>query len=115
MRRKVVLPGPIGKVTGRWNPTTLPCPALVRVLLENLLFFVLHTLHAFQWRTSTQPCVHELIEITVHHCLDVARFGAGAKILHHAIRLKDVAADLVSPRDRSLLAVESLHLGFLFV
>ncbi len=46
---------------------------------------------------------------------DVARLLAGAVVLDHLVGLEDVAADLVAPGDVALLAVLTLHLGFLLV
>src|ERR1035437_2523145 len=79
------------------------------------LFLVLHPLHPFQRATGAQPAIHERIQIAVHYRLHIARFHAGAQILHHAVWLKDVAANLVAPRDAALLTVKPFHIGLLRV
>src|SRR5215207_1237656 len=80
-----------------------------------LFFLVLDALHALAWATGAQPAVHEWIEIAIHHALHITRFHAGAQVFDHAIRLKDVTANLVAPRDRSFVPVEAFHFRFLLI
>src|ERR1041385_8647073 len=63
-----------------------------------LFLFILPALHSFQRTTGAHPAVHERIEVAVHHGLHIAGFYASPQIFHHAIRLKNVTANLVSPR-----------------
>src|SRR5678815_2849807 len=46
-----------------------------------------------------EPGVLERIDVAVEHLVDVADGQTGAKILHHAVRCEDVAADLAAEVD----------------
>ena len=81
----------------------------------NLLILIFHSLHPLERAAGAQPAVHKRIQIAVHHPLHIARFHAGAQILHHAIGLEDVAANLVAPGNAALLAVKPFHVGLLRV
>src|SRR5436190_22120555 len=80
-----------------------------------LFFLVFDTLHALAWATGAQPTVYEWIEISVHHTLHVACFHARAQVFDHAVWLKNIAANLVAPRDRSFVAVKAFHFRFLLI
>ena len=81
-------------------------------MLMSLFFLILHVRHAFGRTTRAQPAVHERIKIAIHDGLHVAGFHAGAQIFDHAIRLKNVAANLISPRDAAFIAVKFFHVRF---
>src|SRR4051794_35288338 len=74
---------------------------------------ILHSLHTFAGAPTSEPAVYKGIQIAIHDSLNIARFDARAQILHHAVRLKDVAADLVAPRNAALLPVKTFHFRFL--
>src|SRR5467141_610507 len=52
-----------------------------------------------------QERLDERIEIAIHHFVDIAHLQLGAMIVHHRVRLEDVGADLIAPRDVRLLLV----------
>src|SRR5215218_4474208 len=56
--------------------------------------------------------LHEGVEVTVEHALHVAGFVLGAQVLHHLVRLQDVAADLAPEADALLLAADAVELVF---
>src|SRR2546430_2190792 len=82
---------------------------------RSLLFDIFDALHPLGWAASAEPAFDKGIEIAVHDALYIAGFDAGAKVFHHSIGLKDVAANLVAPGNAALLAVKALHLLLLRV
>ncbi len=71
--------------------------------------FALHVL------LPAQFCLDKHVDIAIHDVLHVARFRSGTVVLHHLVGLKNVRANLISPRDLALLAVLPVDLGALFV
>ena len=45
---------------------------------------------------------NQLIQIAIEHAIDIANLHARAQVLHHAIRLQDVGADLRAEVDLEL-------------
>ena len=64
---------------------------------------------------AAEFCLDEVVDLAVHHFLDVARLGAGTVIFDHLIRLKNVGANLIAPRDLAFLAVLPIDLGAFLV
>src|SRR5437764_13641164 len=64
---------------------------------------------------SAQFRLDEKIDCAVHHCLHVARLGAGAVILHHLVWLKNIRTNLAAPGHVAFLAVLPIDLGPLLV
>src|SRR4051812_44552853 len=81
----------------------------------SVLLFHLDILVAMPWTARTEPRIDETVEVAVEHPLRVARADAGAEILHHLVRLKNVAANLAAPADFAFFTVELVHLGPLLV
>src|SRR5947207_704998 len=69
------------------------------------------TLLAFRRFLAAEFCLDEVVDLAVHDFLHVARFGAGAVVFDHLIRLKNVGTNLVAPGDLALLAVLPVDLG----
>ncbi len=57
-----------------------------------------------------QVRLDELVQVPVQHCVHVAHLEIGAVILDQAVGLEDIGADLASPGDVLLGAVEGLGL-----
>ena len=70
---------------------------------------------AFGRLLPAQFRLDEEIDVAVHHRLHVARLGAGAVILHHLIRLKNIRPNLASPCHVPLFSVLPVNLGPLLV
>src|ERR1035441_9707751 len=80
-----------------------------------LLLFISNALHPFERTAGAQPGVDEWVQIAVHDRRHVAGFDARAQVFHHAIRLEEIAANLVAPGDAAFVPVEPLHCRFLRV
>src|SRR6267142_6615039 len=80
---------------------------------RNCLTFVLfipNTSHSFCRAPCPKPAMHEFVQISIHHTLNVAGLDTRSQVLDHSIGLKYITANLVAPRNASFFAVESLHL-----
>ncbi len=64
---------------------------------------------------AAQFRLDEHVDIAVHDFLHIAGFRTGAVIFHHLIGLKNVGANLISPRDLTFFAVLSFHLSAFLV
>src|SRR5262249_42180404 len=65
-------------------------------------------------RTTPPPLevrLHERIEVAVEHGVDVPGLVLGPQVLHHLVRLQDVAADLAAEADLLLVAPDLVQLG----
>src|SRR5207248_3155903 len=65
-----------------------------------------HVLCLLPSRILHQIRADELVDLAVHHRLHVAGFGTGAGVLHERVGLEDVVADLASPLDLLLAALD---------
>src|SRR5690606_26206052 len=79
------------------------------------LLFHLDILVAVTRAAGAEPSVDEGIEFTVEHTLGITGGHPGAQILHHLVGLQHIRANLRTPADFALLAVELLHLAALLV
>src|ERR1017187_2319727 len=79
------------------------------------LFFICHTLLARAWLAGLEPDTDKWMNISVHDALHVTGLMAGAQVLDHLVRLKDVTADLIAPGHRAFLPVVFFHRGALLV
>ena len=57
----------------------------------------------------------EHIDIAIHDGLDIARLDVRAVVLDHRVRLEDVGANLATPLDLLLVALELRELSFLLL
>jgi penicillin-binding protein 1A len=62
-----------------------------------------------------QVGLDEAVDVAVEHAGDVAFLVLGAVVLHHLVRVQDVAADLAAEGNRLLLAAEAIELGLLLL
>src|SRR6266487_4323817 len=62
-----------------------------------------------------QFCLDKRVDVAVHDILHIAGFCASAVVLHHLVRLENVRANLISPRDVAFLRILPVDLGALFV
>src|SRR5689334_183017 len=67
-------------------------------------FFQLDILVPVPRAAGAEPAGDETIDVSVEHGLRIAGAHAGAKILHHLVRLQNIAADLAAKADFTLLA-----------
>ena len=79
------------------------------------LFVHLDVFVAVARAAGAEPGVDEAVEVAVEDALGVAGADAGAQVLHHLVRLEDVAANLGAETDFAFFTVKFIHLGALFV
>src|SRR5436309_793505 len=78
-------------------------------MTEPGLLLIGYTLFALAGLTGFEPGANERVEVAIHHTLNVTGLVAGTQVLHHLVRLKDVAANLIAEGDVAFLAVVFLQ------
>src|ERR1051325_4995271 len=79
------------------------------LVFEVLIFLFFYPLHTLSRAAGAQPAVYEWVKVAIHDRLDVARFDASTEVFYHAIRLEDIAANLVAPGDTAFFAIKTFH------